>query len=92
MSYVPPSPAKTTTATSSPAGSACRLRKARCALSTPLATAAAFSNATWSHGTFHAVLGNLVVATSRQPVAFTTTTGWRIVLNTVRTSIGIPQP
>ena len=57
MSYVPPSPAKTTTATSSPAGSACRRRSARCALSTPLATAAAFSKATCSQGTFQAVVG-----------------------------------
>ena len=30
---------------------------ARWALSTPLATAAAFSNATWSQGTFQAVVG-----------------------------------
>ena len=39
------------------------------------ATAAAFSNATCIQGTFQAVVGNRVVATSRQPVALTTTTG-----------------
>ena len=38
-------------------GSACRRRSARCALSTPLATAAAFSKATCSQGTFQAVVG-----------------------------------
>ena len=72
-----------------PAGSACRRRSARWALSTPLATAAAFSNATCSHGTFQAVVGKRVVATSRQPVAFTTTTGVVKVFSTVRTTSGI---
>ena len=67
-------------------------RSARCALSTPLATAAAFSNATWIQGTFQAVVGYRVVATSRQPVALTTTIGRSIVLSTVRTTSGIPQP
>ena len=38
-------------------GQRVRRRSARWALSTPLATAAAFSNATCSHGTFHAVVG-----------------------------------
>src|SRR5690242_17641543 len=92
MSYVPPSPAKQTTATSSSDGSAWRRRSARCAASTPLATAAAFSNATCSHGTFHAVVGYLVVATSRQPVALTTTVGRSIVLKTTRTTSGTPHP
>ena len=74
------------------AGSACRRRSARWALSTPLATAAAFSNATCSQGTFQAVAGKRVVATSRQPVAFTTTTGCVNVSSTVRTTSGTPQP
>ena len=38
-----------------PSASTPRCRSARCALSTPLATAAAFSNATCIHGTFQAV-------------------------------------
>jgi hypothetical protein len=92
MSYVPPSPAKTTTATSRSCGSALRRRRARWAASTPLATAAAFSKATCIQGTFHAVVGNLVVATSRHPVAFTTTTGSWKVSSTVLTTAGIPQP
>ena len=73
-------------------GSALRLASARYALSTPLAAAAAFSNATWSQGTFHAVVGKRVVATSRQPVALMTTTGVSIVSTIVRTTIGMPQP
>jgi hypothetical protein len=42
-------------------------------------------------GTFQAVVGNRVVATSRQPVALTTT-GVAIVSTIVRTTMGIPQP
>ena len=64
---VPPSPAKTTNVKSSSAGPALAERAVR--VSTPLAMAAEFSNATCSHGTFHAVVGKRVVATSRQPVA-----------------------
>src|SRR5262249_22057262 len=65
---------------------------ARWALSIPPATAAAFSNATCSQGTFQAVVGKRVVATSRQPVAFTTKVGFAIVSRTVRTTTGIPHP
>ena len=75
-----------------PRRSRLRLRSARYADSTPLATAAEFSNATCSHGTFHAVVGKRVVATSRQPVALITTVGVAIESSTVRTTIGMPQP
>ena len=42
--------------------------------------------------TFQAVAGNRVVATSRQPVAETTTTGVSIESSTVRTTMGMPHP
>jgi hypothetical protein len=38
------------------------------------------------------VVGNLVVATSRQPVALITTTGVSMLSTMVRTTIGTPQP
>jgi hypothetical protein len=37
--------------------------------------AAAFSNAEWKNGTLQDVYGYMVVATSKQPVAFAMTTG-----------------
>jgi hypothetical protein len=37
-------------------------------------------------------VGKRVVATSRHPVALTTTTGVSMLSTTVRTTIGTPQP
>ena len=50
------------------------LPRIRIAAATPVATARALPNTEWSHGICHAVSGQGVVKTSRQPVALTATT------------------
>jgi len=61
-------------------------------VTTPEIAAAAFSKAMWTHGTFHALNGKIVVETSRQPVALATRTGFSVDIRTCRTAIGSPQP
>jgi hypothetical protein len=58
----------------------------------PLALAAAFSKATWIHGTFHAENGKIEVATSRHPVAEVAIVGPLEAFSTILTIIDSSQP
>ncbi len=71
ISYVPPSPATAITLIFLSSLIKPFFFSILIAVSTPEATDAAFSNATCIHGTFHAVYGYIVDATSKHPVAFT---------------------
>jgi len=63
------------------------------AASMPLQVAAEFSNAECMKGTFHAEYGNIVVETSRQPVAHVTTTGLpSVAMSTCLATVPAPQP
>jgi len=84
MSNVPPSPPN--------ARMLCVSPFAFIASEIPDATAAAFSNATCIHGTFHAVSGYGVENTSRQPVAFAMIVFFPAAFRTILTAIACPHP
>ena len=58
----------------------------------PLATAATFSKAQWIHGTSHDVYGNMVVETSKHPVAFVTIVGPLVAFITCLATMVSSQP
>ncbi len=91
MSNVPPSPAIAMTSTLS-YNSLLVFFIALIAASIPLATAAAFSNAIWIHGIAQLVYGNIVVATSKHPVALTIIVGPLSANPSNLTIIGTEQP